>query len=363
MANKIQMGRCRLARCTGPRRGPSRARSPPRSGVATICRGWQGAREGHRTTCINCAWRPPGDGGAGNFCRPTAPPPQDSGCSGGSSKFARRPATPATLTSWPSSLAKRLSRAATNRSSCCSTKSRGAVRRLERRSSEAYVKLKRKDFRTARRGCSNTSGCAREADLAGAAEFCRGGSACLCGRLVQDFFAAADGDLVRSGRPACVSHSRQAVALCDGDLRRRTLRPPLRKKLYPQVERLQEKLGDINDHASARRHFGEWIASDRAIPKSPKCCGRCGRRNHGAGESTAKFFRVVDDEAERHSAHGLRLAFDLGHRIDRVVGASARQAHRRRPCSPNREPRRTATRMPAAGVIARRCHAAFGYCA
>ena len=152
----------------------------------------------------------------------------------------------------------------------------------------AYAKLKRKDFPRREARLLKHVRLRTESDLAEQPSFAEAGVHALR-QLVQDFFTAADGDLAD---PLALhafriqgKQLRYAMEIFAG-----AFAPSLRKKLYPQVERLQEKLGDINDHASARQHFGEWIGTTER-PEVAEVLRRMGDEETTAlGESTAKFF-------------------------------------------------------------------------
>ena len=152
----------------------------------------------------------------------------------------------------------------------------------------SHAKLKRKDFPRREARLLKHVRLRTESDLAEQPSFAEAGVHALR-QLVQDFFAAADGDL---SDPVALhafriqgKQLRYAMEIFAG-----AFPPALRKKLYPQVERLQEKLGDINDHASARRHFGDWIGTTER-PEVAEVLRTMGDEETTAlGESTARFF-------------------------------------------------------------------------
>ena len=152
----------------------------------------------------------------------------------------------------------------------------------------AYDKLKRKDFPRREARLLKHVRLRTESDLAEQPSFADAGVHALR-ELVQDFFAAADGDL---SDPTALhafriqgKRLRYAMEIFAG-----AFAAALRKKLYPQVERLQEKLGNINDHASARRHFADWIGTIER-PEVVELLRTMGDEETAAlAESTAKFF-------------------------------------------------------------------------
>jgi CHAD domain-containing protein len=77
--------------------------------------------------------------------------------------------------------------------------------------------------------------------------------------VVKKFFKAAQGDLgtdealhVLRIRTKKVRYTMEIVAVAFDS--------PFRKKLYPQVTRFQDLLGTLNDHATAKKLFGEWLS-------------------------------------------------------------------------------------------------------
>jgi len=91
-----------------------------------------------------------------------------------------------------------------------------------------------------------------------------GQTACRAlGLLVEDFFAAAAADFSDySALHAFRIQGKQlryAIEIFAGALDRR-----IRSELYPLIEQLQEKLGAINDHATARELFAAWLAESGA---------------------------------------------------------------------------------------------------
>ncbi len=79
------------------------------------------------------------------------------------------------------------------------------------------------------------------------------------GLLAEDFFAAASADF---GDYAALhafriqgKQLRYAMEIFAGAVDR-----AFRSELYPLVEQLQEKLGAINDHVTARAVYSDWLA-------------------------------------------------------------------------------------------------------
>jgi CHAD domain-containing protein len=84
--------------------------------------------------------------------------------------------------------------------------------------------------------------------------------------LVDEFFAATDADLTCTDALHQVRlvvkrlrYSMEAFADAFGD--------GFRKELYPLVEELQEKLGGVNDHATARKQYLEWLSDAAGEPQ------------------------------------------------------------------------------------------------
>lgn len=75
---------------------------------------------------------------------------------------------------------------------------------------------------------------------------------------VDEFFAAAAGDLsdVESLHRFRIAGKRLRYAM---ELFAGAFDASLRQDLYPVVEQLQERLGQINDHANAQRRFEQWL--------------------------------------------------------------------------------------------------------
>jgi CHAD domain-containing protein len=76
--------------------------------------------------------------------------------------------------------------------------------------------------------------------------------------VVSDFFAAAEADLdctqaLHNVRLAA-KQLRYAMEVFGG-----AFGPAFRDDLYPLVEELQEKLGAVNDHATAREQYSRWL--------------------------------------------------------------------------------------------------------
>jgi CHAD domain-containing protein len=62
-----------------------------------------------------------------------------------------------------------------------------------------------------------------------------------------------------------------------------------RKRLYPQVEDLQERLGNINDHVTAARRFELWAQS--AEPELSRQLLHLAADEHQLGQTALEDFR------------------------------------------------------------------------
>lgn len=153
----------------------------------------------------------------------------------------------------------------------------------------AYAKLRRKDFRRRERKLIRHVRLRTQADLDQQPSFAEAGRRALR-NLAHDFFAAAAADLSdsQSLHAFRIQGKRLRYAM---EVFAEAFAPPLRKKLYPQVERLQAKLGDINDHASARRHFEEWIATTERNDVADALRRQIDEETTALGECTARFFQ------------------------------------------------------------------------
>jgi len=127
-----------------------------------------------------------------------------------------------------------------------------------------YKKLHRKDF------FERQAGLVKRVRLRGKADqLSKPSYACTARKamrpLVEDLFMAAktelhDFEALHAFRIQS-KQLRYAMEIFAG-----AFGPDFRKRLYPLVEALQEKLGRINDHASASEHLDEWLkaADDKA---------------------------------------------------------------------------------------------------
>ncbi len=86
-------------------------------------------------------------------------------------------------------------------------------------------------------------------------------------RLIDEFFAYEPHQLRDLAKlhefRVSAKHLRYAMEVFAGAFGR-----SFREVLYPQVEALQERLGRISDHATARQHFERWLADSKQESRS-----------------------------------------------------------------------------------------------
>ena len=86
----------------------------------------------------------------------------------------------------------------------------------------------------------------------------------MLSRIVDEFFAAAAADLAQTENLHALriegKQLRYAIEIFAG------AHAALRENLYPQVEQIQSRLGELNDHATAEQNFLRWqkFATDAA---------------------------------------------------------------------------------------------------
>ena len=132
------------------------------------------------------------------------------------------------------------------------------------------------------------------------------------------FFAAADGDLsdVKALHSFRIAGKRLRYAM---ELFAAAFPPAFREELYPLVEELQEKLGEINDHAAAAARLEEWQA-ELAPPAAA-------RRSASAAQTPRPqplppgLLRLVDQTTRRRLEEAIRPGCCAGNRpaLDRMV--------------------------------------------
>jgi CHAD domain-containing protein len=109
-------------------------------------------------------------------------------------------------------------------------------------------------------------------------------------RSVEAFFIAAGGDL----NDLAAMHQFRI----EGKLLRYALEyfaaafgPEVRVQLYPEIERVQELLGLVNDHASAIAYFEQWRAEWDDAELSPLLDALIAGEKEGLHEARQEFFR------------------------------------------------------------------------
>ena len=121
------------------------------------------------------------------------------------------------------------------------------------------------------------------------------------GLLVEDFFTAAAADfsdyLALHAFRIQGKQLRYAMEIFAGAFDR-----TLRSELYPLVEQLQEKLGAINDYATARELFVAWLAEPDVGAEAEALPGVDRRPDRGVRPSAAGILRLVDRRTRRRAA-------------------------------------------------------------
>ena len=133
------------------------------------------------------------------------------------------------------------------------------------------------------------------------------------GLLVEDFFTASAADfsdyLALHAFRIQGKQLRYALEIFAGAFDRRGMR----SDLYPLVEQLQEKLGAINDYATARELFAAWLAEPDLGAEAEALAWVDCRPDRGVrcnGQSQARIPRLVDPRT-----HGRRAAAAASTRI------------------------------------------------
>ncbi len=117
-----------------------------------------------------------------------------------------------------------------------------------------------------------------------------GHTACRAlGLLVEDFFAAAAADFSDYAALHAFriqgKQLRYAMEIFAGAFDR-----AFRSELYPLVEQLQEKLGAINDHATARELFSNWLAEPNTGTEAQELPALIAAENAALDAARQEFF-------------------------------------------------------------------------
>lgn len=133
--------------------------------------------------------------------------------------------------------------------------------------------------------------------------------------LVEDFFAsAADLSDIESlhRMRICAKHVRYAMELLVG-----AFDPSFRGQLYPVFEEVQEKLGEINDHATAKRLFATWSTLAKGKTARDEL-SRLVAREEERIEATSREFRDWWSDGR---------SVDLLHGFEDVLPGTASKVH------------------------------------